>query len=551
MRVVGYDPFVAPERFRELGVEHAQTGRRLRRGRLPHAAPAADRRDARLRRRRRARADARRRPDRQRRPRRARRRGGAGAGRPRRQGRRGRARRLLGRAVHRASCSSSTNVVVTPHLAASTEEAQDRAGVIVAEQVVAALEGGLVTNAVNIPIVGAEDLELLGPYIPLAAKLGRLAVELAGGPAAPDRALLQRRDRRPRHAPAHGRGAERRLPGPRRAGGQLRQRARDRRRARDRGERGALDRRATTRASSPSRVDDVEVSGTTIGPEHRHFLAGALGFAIDLQLSPRMVFFRYDDIPGVIGRVGTMFGEARRQHREHGRLADEGGRQGADGALDRLRAAARARRAGPRGRASTTPASSAASLTMYPRASDRDLARARRAGRRLPPGGRRRGAARGAPGARHGDRRGRRPRGRLPARPDRQVDRRRLRRPAGARARPGRPARRPRQDRPGGRRGEGQDRAPGGGRGGDRLRAGRRRAVPAPERRERPDRPEPARPRRRLGRRRLGHAPRLAPTRRPRPARPGAARGRRPGPHIRCSRPREETPDARDRERSG
>ena len=75
------------------------------------------------------------------------------------------------------------NVVVTPHLAASTEEAQDRAGVIVAEQVAAALEGGLVTNAVNIPVVGAEDLEVLGPYVPLAAKLGRLAMELAGGRA--------------------------------------------------------------------------------------------------------------------------------------------------------------------------------------------------------------------------------------------------------------------------------------------------------------------------------------------------------------------------------
>ena len=75
------------------------------------------------------------------------------------------------------------NVVVTPHLAASTDEAQDRAGVIVAEQVVAALEGGLVTNAVNIPSIGAEDLEVLGPYIPLAEKLGRLAMELAGGRA--------------------------------------------------------------------------------------------------------------------------------------------------------------------------------------------------------------------------------------------------------------------------------------------------------------------------------------------------------------------------------
>ncbi|MES1246713.1 MAG: phosphoglycerate dehydrogenase, partial [Actinomycetota bacterium] len=75
------------------------------------------------------------------------------------------------------------NVVATPHLAASTEEAQDRAGVIVAEQVAAALEGGLVSNAVNIPVLGAEELEVLGPYVPLAAKLGRLAMELADGHA--------------------------------------------------------------------------------------------------------------------------------------------------------------------------------------------------------------------------------------------------------------------------------------------------------------------------------------------------------------------------------
>ena len=73
------------------------------------------------------------------------------------------------------------NIVVTPHLAASTEEAQDRAGVIVAEQVAAALEGGLVTNAVNIPVIDAADLEVLGPFVPLAAKLGRLAMEIAGG----------------------------------------------------------------------------------------------------------------------------------------------------------------------------------------------------------------------------------------------------------------------------------------------------------------------------------------------------------------------------------
>ena len=47
------------------------------------------------------------------------------------------------------------NVVVTPHLGASTTEAQDRAGVQTAEQVVAALTGGVVSTAVNIPAVSA------------------------------------------------------------------------------------------------------------------------------------------------------------------------------------------------------------------------------------------------------------------------------------------------------------------------------------------------------------------------------------------------------------
>src|SRR3954451_2846387 len=70
------------------------------------------------------------------------------------------------------------NLVVTPHLGASTAEAQDRAGVITAEQVVAALEGGIVTNAVNIPRLTPEDMEQLGPLMPLCTKLGRLGMAL-------------------------------------------------------------------------------------------------------------------------------------------------------------------------------------------------------------------------------------------------------------------------------------------------------------------------------------------------------------------------------------
>ena len=64
--------------------------------------------------------------------------------------------------------------------------------------------------------------------------------------------------------------------------------------------------RVTVRADG----EEVEVSGTTIGADDRRFLASAFGLAIDIQLSPRMVFLRYDDLPGVIGRVGTMFGDA-------------------------------------------------------------------------------------------------------------------------------------------------------------------------------------------------------------------------------------------------
>ncbi len=201
-------------------------------------------------------------------------------------------------------------VVVTPHLAASTDEAQDRAGVIVAEQVVAALEGGLVTNAVNIPVVDAADLEMLGPYIPLAAKLGRLAVELAGtwptrvavaahGPLSEyDTRLLTvaalnglfqgRVDQAVNYVNAPVIAAER--------GIQVTE------------ERLGVSHDYTNLVEV--RADDVAVSGTTIGPEGRLFLAGALGFGIDLELAPNLVFFRYDDVPGVIGRVGTMFGAA-------------------------------------------------------------------------------------------------------------------------------------------------------------------------------------------------------------------------------------------------
>jgi D-3-phosphoglycerate dehydrogenase len=206
------------------------------------------------------------------------------------------------------------NVVVTPHLAASTGEAQDRAGVIVAEQVAAALEGGLVTNAVNIPVIGAEDLESLGPYIPLAAKLGRIAMELTegraqevtvttyGGLAEYDTRLLtvaalnglfQGRADRPVNyvnAPliARERGIE----------------------VKEERSRSARDYTNLVRVEIVNGEDELRVSGTLIGSDNRQWLVRVMGFDIELELAPLLVLFRYDDVPGVIGRVGTLFGDA-------------------------------------------------------------------------------------------------------------------------------------------------------------------------------------------------------------------------------------------------
>lgn len=205
-------------------------------------------------------------------------------------------------------------VVVTPHLAASTDEAQDRAGLIIAEQVVAALDGGVVPNAVNIPVVDKADLEVLGPFIPLASRLGRVAVELAGGfprhivvaaygplsgydirlltAAALNGAFQGRVDQVVNVVNAPVLAAERGI-------GVSEERFH-----------ASRDYTNEVEVRVSTETEEVTVSGTTVGPEPRLFLAGALGHGIDIELAPHMVFVRYGDRPGVIGRVGGMFGDA-------------------------------------------------------------------------------------------------------------------------------------------------------------------------------------------------------------------------------------------------
>lgn len=73
------------------------------------------------------------------------------------------------------------NVTVTPHLGASTKEAQEGVAIEVAEAVLGALKGELSATAVNAPLVAPEVMTELAPFVELAEKLGRLAVQLVSG----------------------------------------------------------------------------------------------------------------------------------------------------------------------------------------------------------------------------------------------------------------------------------------------------------------------------------------------------------------------------------
>jgi D-3-phosphoglycerate dehydrogenase len=73
------------------------------------------------------------------------------------------------------------DVIATPHLGASTSEAQENVAIQVAEQMAEYLTVGTVTNALNMPSVSAEDAAKLKPYLDLAMRLGSFAGQMTTG----------------------------------------------------------------------------------------------------------------------------------------------------------------------------------------------------------------------------------------------------------------------------------------------------------------------------------------------------------------------------------
>lgn len=74
------------------------------------------------------------------------------------------------------------NVICTPHLGASTQEAQENVATAVAKQIIDYLQTGTIVNAVNVPSVTGEVLENLGPFIALGDRIGRLQAQLSKTP---------------------------------------------------------------------------------------------------------------------------------------------------------------------------------------------------------------------------------------------------------------------------------------------------------------------------------------------------------------------------------
>lgn len=71
------------------------------------------------------------------------------------------------------------SAIITPHIGASTVEAQDNVGITVAREVVEALKGEVVENAVNLPALQKEELEFMKPYMLLVEKMGKIYYQLS------------------------------------------------------------------------------------------------------------------------------------------------------------------------------------------------------------------------------------------------------------------------------------------------------------------------------------------------------------------------------------
>ena len=204
------------------------------------------------------------------------------------------------------------NVVATPHLGASTHEAQENVAVQVAEQMAEFLLTGAVSNAVNAPSVTAEEAKRLKPYMALAQQLGAFLGQLVeGGLTAIDityRGQVGQLNTKPLTAVALAHLLAPRLDSVNMVNAVVVARAR------------GIAVREIVEGQDPDYQSSVaiqvttangahDIAGTLVGG-HRPRLVRVDGIGVEAELGTHMIYVRNRDKPGAIGRIGTLLGEA-------------------------------------------------------------------------------------------------------------------------------------------------------------------------------------------------------------------------------------------------
>ncbi|MEG0375050.1 MAG: NAD(P)-dependent oxidoreductase, partial [Raoultibacter sp.] len=202
------------------------------------------------------------------------------------------------------------NVVLTPHLGASTKEAQSRAGIQTAEYVAAGLEGSIVPTAVNMAPVPPEVMDLVGPYVPACQMMGSMLAQIDG--EVPQFLMLT--------ASGTIADADPSILVAGTLGGMLSYRAiatvtpvnAD-----------AVARRHGIKIDTLSRsdaagyasavtlvADGTEISCSLTDAGHTPRIVSLFGYKIDIAPATQSLIFEYVDAPGRIGVIGTILGEA-------------------------------------------------------------------------------------------------------------------------------------------------------------------------------------------------------------------------------------------------
>ncbi len=202
------------------------------------------------------------------------------------------------------------NLVATPHIGGSTEEAQEIVGIRIVEQLIEYLKSGVAISAVNMPALSPEQYKTLGPYVSLAERLGNFAAHIATGNPKGVRLVYS------------GRLAE--------GNTNL---------LRNAGLAGVLNRSLASRANLVNAMPLATQRGLTVGEEHekragnldsirlelvtddgvtsvegvvvldRPRLTQVDGIRCEVALAGHLVYMKNYDVPGVIGYVGTVLGK--------------------------------------------------------------------------------------------------------------------------------------------------------------------------------------------------------------------------------------------------